>query len=101
MMRSFTMPLPSDIRLRPRHASIAHASRSRSRDAWRRQEIRVHPFAEWEGFYVIAGTPAAALTGLQFFAAPWHDVVGAGRAAVATGLAGVLHAVIVFRWREE
>ena len=26
----------------------------------------VHPFAAWEGYYVIVGTAAAALTGLQF-----------------------------------
>jgi hypothetical protein len=29
-------------------------------------QVGAHPFAEWESFYVIVGTSAAALTGLQF-----------------------------------
>jgi hypothetical protein len=91
------------------------------------------PFANWENFYVIVGSSAAALTGLQFvvivlgaerkvlggggttrafatptvvhfcavllvaaiMSAPWPTLFGAAVALAASGVAGIVYAILV------
>jgi len=79
----------------------------------------VSPLAAWENFYVIVGSSAAALTGLQFVVvallpdlrrgvqnagegiaivtAPWPALLGAAIAIAACGLFGVVYVYIVLR----
>src|SRR5205809_479528 len=57
----------------------------------------------WDNFYVIVGSSAAALTGLQFVVtaliadrqSPWHEVSSAASAFAVCGILGVLYAALV------
>ncbi len=58
------------------------------------QEAALSPLAAWESFYVIVGSSAAALTGLQFVVIVLGadmNVLGAGQAVRAFGTPTIVH----------
>ncbi len=59
----------------------------------------VSPFSAWENFYVIVGSSAAALTGLQFVVVVLgaEAVSSAGLALGASGVAGILYMLVVIK----
>jgi hypothetical protein len=55
------------------------------------EQAALSPLAAWESFYVIIGSSAAALTGLQFVVIVQVDALGSGSATRAFGTPTIVH----------